>query len=466
MAAQEYLRRIAISGKTIKGFLLALFAGTSIIVFAVEYKLDERIQGIQTAEHQEPLWIASQLQFELLRFKATIGSYALGTTPVAEVAHRFEIAWSRINVLQQGRFPDEFQRDGINDDAVTMLEVAFTRLEPWIATLDRADMTDAERRDIAAVMLQELDGFDLAIKEFLIAISQAKSGNLAKFRGELLSFSNAITYLSVMIFSLLTIFVLLLLMDLRAARNAEREMRKLADEASSAARMKINFMSVVSHELRTPLTAILGGLSLLKIRLGETLKDETSLKLLSVATRNGERLLELVSNILDAQALSEGKVSAVLKPEDINEIVISAVEDCQGYATQFGVSYQVENPEGRLPLLTDRTRLTQVLVNLLSNAAKFTTPGDVVKINVRQVGPKVRVDVIDNGIGIPFDRQGSIFSTFYQVNPGTTGATRSSGLGLSITKNLIDLLGGDIGFTSVAEKGSTFWIELDLLHVD
>ncbi|EAQ24709.1 two-component hybrid sensor and regulator [Roseovarius sp. 217] len=437
-----------------------------LFVFTVIYQLDERIQNIQVAEQSDPVWVASQLQFELLRLKNELGKFALGYGVETDIGFRLDIAWSRVSVLKQGSLPQVIETFDVNADVVRDLEATFRRIEPAIAGLVSDSLSIEQRRASVEEILRQLDGYDLSIRDFLVELAQAKSAVMADVRTGLLSLSHAIAYLGATVLILLAIFVFILLLDLSAAKQAENKMRKLADEASSAARMKTNFMSVISHELRTPLTSILGGLALLKFKLNNTLVDETTIKLLDVASRNGDRLLELINNILDAQALSESRVTVVQKPVDLNEVAASAVEDCEAYANRFGVTYRLTTATETVEVLTDRGRVSQILINLISNAAKFTPSGGSVDIRVLKVGKQARVEVIDEGIGIPHHLQGSIFSPFYQVNPGTTGATKSSGLGLSISKQLIDLLDGEIGFNSTQGQGSIFWIELPWISQD
>jgi len=454
-----------VNGKSriIRAVLLVVFVGAVLFGIGVVYKLSDRVDNIQTAEQSDPLWVGSQLQFEVLRLEKELSEVVLGLSPPTDVALRFNIAWSRITILQEGKLARLLKSFGIDQTVLSDLEQTFQTVEPDIAEFTSQELTNDAARQKAAKILAELEGYDIALRNLLVALAQAKNSTLSEFRTGLLSLSHVIAYLGTTLLILFGIFVSLLLLELRAARKRERTMRILAEEATSAARLKMNFMSVVSHELRTPLTSLLGGLSLLKARVDTTLKDPAALKLLDVADRNGNRLLTLVNDILDAQALSEGKVSVKRETVDLNDVVTTAVENCQVYAEKLGVSYAVHIPQDPMITLTDGARVTQILNNLISNAAKFTSAGDVVEVRLTRISDRARIEVTDHGIGIPADLQPDIFTPFHQINPGTTGANKSSGLGLSITKQLIDLLGGKVGFTSVEGDGSVFWIELDLL---
>ena len=449
--------------ETSRPVLLTLFVGAVLFGIGVIYRLSDRVDEIHTAEQSDPLWIGSQLQFELLRLENHIGELALGMEPEADLALRFDVAWSRINILQEGKVSRMLAKFGIDQSVLTELEHTFASLEPQIRSIMEQNVSDETRRQRATNILGTLDGYELTLKEFLVALAQAKTHSLSEFRSGLLSLSNAIAYLSISILVIFGVFISLLLIELKGARRTESRMRALAEEATSASRLKSNFMSVVSHELRTPLTSLLGGLTLLRARAADTITDKSALKLLEVASRNGDRLLTLVNDILDAQALSEGKVSIKLETTDLNEIVAASVENCRSYAENLGVSYSLSTPSTAMLVSTDSVRAEQVLTNLISNAAKFTSAGDVVEISVKRNRQKVRIEVVDHGIGIPDALQSDIFVPFHQINPGTTGSNKSSGLGLSIAKQLMDLLGGKVGFDSVEGEGSVFWIELDLL---
>jgi signal transduction histidine kinase len=449
--------------KLIRSTLLALFVGAVAFGIGVILNLSERVESIQTAEQSDPLWVGSQLQFEMLRLERELSHAALGIKPTSDVALRFNIAWSRIYVLQQGKLAKIIEQFDVDKGVLHALDRRFQELESHIVEFSTQDMTDVVRRRTAEMIVHRLEGYDFSLRNFLLDLAQAKTSSLSDFRSGLLSLSHTIAYLGVTILAIFGIFISLLMVELRLSGKREREMEILVEEANSVSRMKSNFMSVVSHELRTPLTSIIGGLALLQAKVDTIIDDKTVHQLLDVARRNGDRLLTLVNDILDAQALSEGKVSINKVTTDLNQVVRDTVESCQPYAVSRGVSYDVIIPPDETLANTDAPRVSQVLNNFLSNAAKFTQSGDVVEVRLRRLGDKARVEVSDNGIGIPVEAQNDIFNAFQQVNPGTTGPKKSSGLGLSIAKQLMELLDGNVGFRSIEGEGSTFWMEIDLV---
>ncbi|WP_394155741.1 sensor histidine kinase [Loktanella salsilacus] len=462
MATEEHYGRVNYRSLLLRAVILTSFLCAVTFGIGVIYKLGTEVENIQTAEQSDPLWIGSQLQFELLRLERDLGEVALGYKPVSEISNRFDIAWSRINVLQVGKLQRLLSEFNVDRSVLSDLEATFVLLDPAIIDLVASDSDHTQRVQNVGKILAELEGFDGRLRSFLISLAQSKNAAMADFRSGLLSLSAAIAYLGATILTLFFIFVILLWLEIKSSRRTSEAMTLLAQEAVSASEMKMNFMSVVSHELRTPMTSILGGLTLLKVRINKTTQDPTTLKLLEVACRNGDRLLLLVNDILDAQALSEGKVAIERKVVDLKEVVTTAVENCNPYANKLGVTYEVVATGEKLVTYTDGARVSQVLVNLLSNAAKFTTSGDVVSVKVSKSEDKARVEIRDKGIGISTDEQKHIFTPFHQANPGSTAGNKSSGLGLSITKQLMDLLGGEIGVQSVEGEGAMFWIELDL----
>jgi PAS domain S-box-containing protein len=224
-------------------------------------------------------------------------------------------------------------------------------------------------------------------------------------------------------------------------------------------RMKKEFTSTLSHELRTPLTSIIGSLQLINTGvMGELDKDV--LELTSVAERNGQRLLDLINDILDIEKIESGKLTLDLEKLAVGELVREAIVLNKAFGERFKVRFEARGdlPEGRVN--ADRKRLLQVLTNLLSNAAKFSPEGGSVEVSLEEVGPSLRVGVHDRGPGIPEAFRGRIFGRFAQADSGFTRAKGGTGLSLAICKRLIELMEGRIGFEDRAGGGTTFWFEL------
>ena len=226
-----------------------------------------------------------------------------------------------------------------------------------------------------------------------------------------------------------------------------------------AERMKKEFTSTLSHELRTPLTSIIGSLQLINSGvMGEVDKEVADLT--QVAERNGQRLLDLINDLLDIEKIESGKLALAPEVMAVDDLVREAIVLNKAFAERFKVSFEAR---GSLPdhkVFADRKRLLQVMTNLLSNAAKFSPEAGVVEITAEDAGRNVRVAVHDRGSGIPEAFRNRMFGRFTQADSTATRQKGGSGLGLAICKRLIELMSGRIGFEPRAGGGSTFWFEL------
>jgi PAS domain S-box-containing protein len=226
-----------------------------------------------------------------------------------------------------------------------------------------------------------------------------------------------------------------------------------------ADRMKKEFTSTLSHELRTPLTSIIGSLQLVNSGvLGELDKDVADLT--QVAERNGQRLLDLINDILDIEKIESGKLTLDLEQIRIEELMREAMALNKGFGDRFKVRFELAGGASDREVRGDRKRLLQVMTNLLSNSAKFSPEGGAVEVTVAENGANLRIGVHDRGSGIPENFRSRIFGRFTQANSATTRQKGGTGLGLAICKRLIELMQGRIGFEDRAGGGTTFWFEL------
>ncbi|MEO8144024.1 MAG: PAS domain-containing sensor histidine kinase [Betaproteobacteria bacterium] len=227
-----------------------------------------------------------------------------------------------------------------------------------------------------------------------------------------------------------------------------------------AERMKQEFTSTLSHELRTPLTSIIGSLQLINSGvMGDIEKD--TLELTTIAERNGQRLLDLINDILDVEKIESGKLTLAPEVLELGELVAESLILNRGFAERYKVKLAVTGALTQVKVTADRKRVHQIMTNLLSNAVKFSTEGSVVETTMEHVADEMlRVSVHDNGPGIPEGFRNRIFGRFAQADMSHTRQKGGTGLGLAICKRLAELMGGNIGFTDRASGGTTFWFEL------
>lgn len=231
-------------------------------------------------------------------------------------------------------------------------------------------------------------------------------------------------------------------------------------ERKRIAQMRSEFISVVSHELRTPTTSIRGALSILyENAFGEL--TEAQHKLVGIAHRNSERLVSLVNDILDMEKLLSGKMTYNIQAIDMVGAAQQAIENNTPYARTFDVDLILaEVPPVPTIVFADAQRLQQVFSNLLSNACKFSPKGAKVEVGMEVKSKDVIVSVHDHGQGIPVEFRARIFTAFSQADSGNTRQQGSTGLGLNITKTLVENMNGEIGYDSEIGRGTRFWFTI------
>lgn len=228
--------------------------------------------------------------------------------------------------------------------------------------------------------------------------------------------------------------------------------------------LKSEFISTVSHELRTPLTAIAGALGLMRGGACGTLPD-AALPMLEIAYKNSQRLGDLINDLLDMERLASGRLKLDLHVQALMPLIDQAIELSQGIAREHQVRLNLSERADAVQVRVDAERLQQVIVNFLSNAAKFSPPGAQVDIRVGCSEGAARIEVIDQGSGIPEAFHARIFQKFSQADSSDTRQKGGTGLGLAICKELIERMNGLIGFESTPGQGSRFHVQLPVIQV-
>ncbi|NJN95800.1 MAG: GAF domain-containing protein [Anaerolineales bacterium] len=250
-----------------------------------------------------------------------------------------------------------------------------------------------------------------------------------------------------------------------ALENARlsKEQEKTIVQLKDVDRLKSEFLTSMSHELRTPLNSIIGFADVLLQGIDGELND-MALNDIQLIHNSGKHLLALINDILDLSKIEAGKMELVREPVLMNEITAAVLASSNSLVKDKPVRIITEVPETLPPVLADKLRLNQILLNLVSNAAKFTHEGKItVKAALEANKPKTMlISVADTGIGIPSDKLNSIFERFRQADAGTTRKYGGTGLGLAICKQLVEMHGGTLQVKSEEGLGSEFYFNIPL----
>lgn len=240
--------------------------------------------------------------------------------------------------------------------------------------------------------------------------------------------------------------------------------RNLTDQRSIE-RVKDEFLANVGHELRTPLTSIIAALDLLRDQHFSG-SPETVQQMVEIASRNAQRLLRLITRLLDLQRLEIGRMEFHLAPVVLHPLLVEAVEGIEGLARKYEVTLELQQapnanaPDVPISVVVDRKRLLQVLDNLLSNAIKFSPKLGTVHILLAPTETGARICIADQGPGIPQTFRSQLFQKFAQADASSTRLIGGTGLGLSLSKGLIEAMNGSLSLDETGPSGTTLHIHL------
>jgi signal transduction histidine kinase len=234
---------------------------------------------------------------------------------------------------------------------------------------------------------------------------------------------------------------------------------RLYQEAQTANQTKTDFLAMLSHDLRTPLNAIIGYTDLLQMGIPEPMPEADHVNLQRVRT-SATHLLYLIEELLAYARLDGHREEVRLQDVDAQDIARETFTITEPLVRERKLAFQLDLPDAPVPLRTDPDKLRQVLLNLVSNAVKFTHYGSI-RVAVQANGAdEVRFIVQDTGVGIAPEHQARVFEPFWQVDPSQRSRAHGIGLGLSVVRRLVELLGGTITLQSVLGDGSTFTVIL------
>lgn len=438
------------------------------IVSFLYIDLSGREKELNDGVHENTMWAVYQLDREVRNIEQMADKIVGGMLEddhEANLALRLDILYSRIDLLDKPGYVAFFSDQAEIGKRKSELVDQFNRLEPDLLRLARGDRDEVLLEDTH----EELETLEELSNQLLLTANNISTATRTDKRNKLQSVQN----LTAIFVGFLLLSIVLLIATLRRQLNSVRAagmsmeaMARQLSEAYSAAdagnRAKSQFMATMGHEIRTPLNAILGTAELMESSdIPKPVRDNVK-----VIRSSGEALLEVLNEILDYSKIEHGKLELEERPVNVEQLVDSVSSIMGGRATESGNSIVLDIPEKlEWPWVkTDPTRVRQILLNLTSNAIKFTENGTItLKVRERSglnTGKFLRFEVKDSGIGIDEEGQKRLFKPFSQVDASISRRFGGTGLGLTICKEIAERLNGQMGVSSSVGKGSTFWFEI------
>lgn len=461
----DVIRRASKTTMILQVFSVALLLGLAYLAVDVF----RRYSTLQDGIRENALWSVYQLDrearllHERLHLSVVDGSDAV--VDAKSLTTRYDILYSRINILEQSSFERQFAMNPMIGESIAAIKnTVYEMVAPFDTMASGKPVPVEQLREVDA----KLEGLLVSTENLLIFTNSWASTNRAEGRSDLMALQVQTVILVVLLVASVFFLIFNLRRQLRSVQRAGLDLEAMAKElntsylaAQAGNRAKSQFMATMGHEVRTPLNAILGTAELLEL---QSLPQNTLLGVQTIR-RSGNALLELINEILDFAKIEHGNIEVETRPVALRPLAESTIEMVRDRASENGNLLELALPDNfTMPvILSDATRLRQVMLNLLSNAIKFTRDG-VVTLRIREFpmskSPRLRIEVSDTGIGIDDASLDKLFQPFSQVDSSISRKYGGTGLGLTICKQIVEALGGRIGVESVRGKGSTFWFDI------
>lgn len=453
--------------------LQILSAVLLLVMIGLFVDISRQFRFLQDGVRENAVWSVYQLDREaralgdgLAELRRQPSSKALRD----DLTLRNDIFFERAQQVKESQFSGYFT----NDPRILQL---LREIEKTVVGLQSALDGDALSRMPSAA---ELEGVDVALTglakltgDLLVQTNRQLNAERADARATILELERTAAIMLALLMISVVFLVVTLRRQLKSVRKAGRELEGMArrlteayEAADAGNRAKSQFMATMGHEIRTPLNAILGMSELLEF----SELPEDALSSVKTIRSSGEALLEVINEILDYSKIEHGKLELEERAVDIRALAETTVSIIRGRADDYGNTVVLDIPYSldALYVRTDPTRLRQVLLNLLSNAVKFTSKGTVtlrLREFYRHGKLMLRFEVEDTGIGIDEAGLAKLFKPFSQVDASISRKYGGTGLGLTICKQIVEKLGGELGMSSTVGVGSIFWFELAVVAV-
>jgi signal transduction histidine kinase len=429
-------------------------------LFVLFWHALEEVERRVTAPEDNIVWALSQLEQEYNRLMlGTVQAQHEASAQAFDAMRlRLDLFVSRIRILQQGTFHRQLLEDAAHADAVARVSAVVPRADAIVAAADplRPDRAAAAMEDLLEPLREDLRRLTVGANHFYAQLEVEEQRTMRRL---ILLIAGVFTLLAVGVVG----FLGLVGLQQRRLQRSNESLAALSVELKQANQTKSRFLANMSHELRTPLNAVLG--------FSEIMRDQ---RFGPLAERYREyagdihgsaaHLLALINDVLDLSKVEAGRRELALEPIDPAAEIVATVRLLEPRAAERGIAVRQDVPTAIAPVQADRLALRQILLNLLSNAIKFSHDAGTVVVACRQRDETVELSVSDTGVGIPPADLERVVLPFEQVRNAFTAGDAGTGLGLPLTKGLVELHGGAFELESVVGRGTTVRIVLPKAH--